>query len=363
MSELKAPLAATAERLLQKFCSAETVNDAEKGVWPGRLWQALEEAGMHRAWLTEAAGGSAVDVGDVLAMLRAAGRHAAPVPLADTLLAGWLLEAAHLRIPDGPMSVAPVASVESVIQLRKTAGGWQLSGTARRVPWGAAAGHLVVVGRAGAENCVVLVETSRCRVERGRNLAGEARDDIDFAGVTVKPTDVAPAPAGLSEGGLWQRGALTRVALMTGALEKVMALTLRYATERVQFGKPIGKFQAVQQQLALMSAEVAAACVATDAAGQAVDRGRGLAETACAKVRIGEAAGAVAALAHQIHGAIGVTHEHTLNHSTRRLWSWRDEFGDEIEWAGYLGHWIAERGPAAFWPALTSPAGIPTRAA
>lgn len=362
MSELKSTLAHAAERLLQKFCLPETVNDAEKGVWPGRLWQAVEEAGMHRAWLSEGAGGSAVDVGDVLGLLRAAGRHAAPIPLAETLLAGWLLEAARLRIPEGPLSVVPVG-VQTPVELRKSTGGWQLSGTARRVPWGASAGHLVVVGRAGAESVVALVETSRCQLQRGHNLAGEARDDVDFGGVAVSLADLAPAPAGLSEGSLWQRGALTRAALMTGALEKVMALTLRYATERVQFGKPIGKFQAVQQQLALMSAEVAAACVATDAAGQAVDRGRGLAETACAKVRTGEAAGAVASLAHQIHGAIGVTHEHTLNHSTRRLWSWRDEFGDEIEWAGYLGHWIAEQGPAAFWPALTSPAGIPTRGA
>lgn len=359
MSELKAPLANTAERLLQKFCPPETVNEAEKGVWPGRLWQALEEAGLHRAWLTEAAGGSAVDVSDVLAMLRATGRYAAPVPLADTLLAGWLLDVAHLRLPDGPLSVAPV-SAQGRIQFHKTAGGWQLSGAAHRVPWGAAAGHLVVVGRAGGQDCVALVETSRCQVARGRNLAGEARDDVDFTGVTVSSVDLAPAPAHISQGSLWQRGALTRVALMTGALERVMALTLRYASERVQFGKPIGKFQAVQQQLALMSAEVAAACVATDAAGQAVDRGRGLAETACAKVRVGEAAGAAAALAHQIHGAIGVTHEHTLNHSTRRLWSWRDEFGGEVEWAGYLGHWIAQQKPGEFWSGLTSHAGIPT---
>ncbi|WP_418319786.1 acyl-CoA dehydrogenase family protein [Piscinibacter sakaiensis] len=352
-------MANTAERLLQKFCSPEVVNRAEQGEWPDRLWQAVQDAGLHRAWLSEQAGGSAVDVGDVLAMLKVVGRHAAPVPLAETLLAGWLLEVAQLPIPDGPLSVAPV-SAQTRIQFRRTARGWLLSGVARQVPWGASAGYLVVAGRAGGQDCVAMVETSRCLVTRGRNMAGEARDDVDFTGVTVNFDALAPAPLGISQGSLWHRGALTRVALMTGALEKVMSLTLRYAGDRVQFGKPIGKFQAVQQQLALMSAEVAAACVATDAAGQAVDRGRGLAETACAKVRVGEAAGIAAAMAHQIHGAIGVTHEHTLNHSTRRLWSWRDEFGGEVEWAGYLGHWIVQPGPEAFWPALTSHDGFQT---
>ncbi|MGK2900852.1 MAG: acyl-CoA dehydrogenase family protein [Burkholderiaceae bacterium] len=361
MSELKSTLANTAERLLQNFCAPQVVNDAEKGVWPDRFWKSLAESGLHRAWLTEEAGGSGVDVSDVLAVLRAAGRFAAPVPLAETLLAGWLLDAANLRIPDGPLTIAPVGAEER-LEFRKTAAGWRLAGVARRVPWGGAAAHLVVIGRAGNKDCIALVESSRCQVSRGQNLAGEPRDRVDFNDVTLSPAVVALAPAGLSQGSLWQRGALTRVALMTGALERVMALTLRYATERVQFGKPIGKFQAVQQQLALMSAEVAAACVAMDAAGQALDRGRGLAETACAKVRVGEAAGVAAALAHQIHGAIGVTHEHVLHHSTRRLWSWRDEFGTEADWAGYLGHWIMQSGPDGFWSGITSPSGIPTDA-
>lgn len=361
MSEMKSMLVNTVERLLQDLCPPETVNGAEKGEWPAKLWDALEDAGLPRAWLSEEAGGSGVGVGDVLAVLRAAGRFAAPVPLAETLLAGWLLEAAGLRIPDGPLSVAPV-TVEDRIAFRRTANGWQLSGTARHVPWGAAAGYLAVVARAGNKTRVALVESSRCRITQGKNLAGEPRDTVNFDGVTVLAGNAAEAPAGISQAALWQRGALTRVALMTGAIEKAMDLSLRYANERVQFGKPIGKFQAVQQQLALMSGEVAAALVATDASGQAADRARGLGETACAKTRVGEAAGVAAALAHQIHAAIGVTYEHTLHHSTRRLWSWREEFGAEADWAGYLGHWIARLGPDGLWPAMTSPAGIPVKA-
>lgn len=176
------------------------------------------------------------------------------------------------------------------------------------MPWGGAVGHLAVIGHAGSVDSV----------------------------------------------------AQTRAALMARALEQGMALALRHANDSVQFGKPIGKFQAARQPLVLTSAEVAAACVATDAAGQALERGRRLAETACAKMRVGEAAGAVAALARQIHGAIGVTHGHVLHHGTRRLWNWRDEFGSKADWAGYLGHWICQRGTDGFWPGMTAPSGIPT---
>lgn len=365
MSDMRSMVVATTERLLQNLCPPAVVNEAEKGTWPDRVWLAMEDAGLQRAWLPANAGGAGVDLGDVLAMLRAAGRYSAPVPFAETLLAGWMLHACGLRVPEGPMTIAPVA-VEDRIDLQRTAQGWRLSGTARRVPWAADAGHLVIVGKADGKDIVAAVQPSRCQVSPGRNVAGEPRDAVDFTGVIIDAAQMAEAPPQISQSSLWQRGALMRCALMAGAVEKAMELSLRYAMERVQFGKPIGKFQAVQQQLALMCAEVAAACVVTDAAAQAIDQAidgsGGLAETACAKTRVGEAAGTVAALAHQIHGAIGITYEHSLHHSTRRLWSWRDEFGSEAEWAERLGQWIARRGSEGYWPGLTALTGIPVSA-
>lgn len=360
MSETRTLLVDTMERLLQDFCPAEVVNGAEKGEWPAKLWSSLEDAGLTRAWLPEEAGGAGVEVGDVLAVLRSAGRFSVPAPLAETLLAGWMLNAAGLQVPGGVLTVAPVTPADR-ITFRKS-GGWRLSGSARFVPWARDSGHIAVIGQAGTQTLVASIESSRCQIVPGKNLAGEPRDTVIFDGVVLPAEAVAAAPQGMDQGLLWQRGALTRVALMAGAVEKVMALTLGYANERVQFGKPIGKFQSVQQQLALMAGEVAAACVAAEAAGQAVAQGRGLGETACAKVRLGEAAAVAAALAHQIHGAMGVTQEHTLHHSTRRLWSWREEFGADADWAGYLGHWIAELGADGLWPALTAPGGIPVRA-
>jgi acyl-CoA dehydrogenase len=147
---------------------------------------------------------------------------------------------------------------------------------------------------------------------------------------------------------------MVRAAQMAGALESILEQSARYATERKQFGRPIGSFQAVQHNLAILAGHVAAAGIAAENAFRAADRGDASFEIAVAKVRAGEAAGIGAGLAHQAHGAIGFTYEHTLQFSTRRLWSWRAEFGSESRWAMQLGRRVAARGAERLWSDLTS---------
>ena len=117
----------------------------------------------------------------------------------------------------------------------------------------------------------------------------------------------------------------------------------------------IAKFQAIQQQLALLAEQAAAASVAVESAATAVAAARPSASLAiaAAKIRAGEAAGKVAEIAHQVHGAIGFTHEHSLHRLTRRLWSWRDEFGTESQWSLDLGKEVMAAGADALWPTIT----------
>jgi alkylation response protein AidB-like acyl-CoA dehydrogenase len=187
----------------------------------------------------------------------------------------------------------------------------------------------------------------------GSNLAGEPRDDLAAAAAVAVP---APLPAGIDPGALLRQGALFRAAQMAGAMEAALALSTAYANDRIQFGRPIAKFQAIQQQLALLAEEAAAALVAVESAATAVAgglRSAGLA-VAAAKIRAGEAAGKVAEIAHQVHGAIGFTEEHALHRLTRRLWSWRDEFGNEADWSLALGRELTAAGAEALWPAITA---------
>jgi acyl-CoA dehydrogenase len=180
---------------------------------------------------------------------------------------------------------------------------------------------------------------------------------VSFDG--AHPVAVAAAPAGLDTIGLVQLGAAARAQQMAGALEHILDQSVQWSLDRVQFGRPIAKFQAVQHNQAMLAGEVAAAGAAADGAAEAIARyGIGnehaAAQVAIAKYRAGEAAGTGAAIAHQVHGAMGFTYEHSLHHATRRLWAWREEFGNETHWATQLGHMVAAKGADALWPFVTA---------
>jgi len=146
---------------------------------------------------------------------------------------------------------------------------------------------------------------------------------------------------------------LMRAQQMVGAMERCLDHALRYAMERKQFGRPIGKFQAVQMMLAEAAGHHAAATAAADLAAEAYGTAQLDFAVAVAKSRVGEAAGKVAEICHQVHGAMGFTQEHPLHFATRRLWSWRDEFGHEPFWQARIGRLVCERGGGALWPLLT----------
>ena len=338
----------TATRIFQDLCEPNTVNEAEKGVWPKALWDALEESGLPLTWVSEELGGAGAELADGFAVLRVAGRFAAPVPLAETLMAGWLLARAGIAVPSGPLTIAPIhADGHITLTSRGT-----LAGRARRVPFARNAGHIAVLGHNGDQSAAVaLVSTADLPISQGTSLAGEARDDVSFDGIV--PETVRPAATGQDI--LVGFGAAVRLQQMTGALEKILEQSVQHALDRVQFGRPIAKFQAVQHNLATLAGEVAAASAAADAAAQACSLPEiPMSEIAIAKVRGGEAAGAGAAIAHQVHGAMGFTYEHSLHHATRRLWSWREEFGNEAVWATRLGRMVAERGADELWPFITA---------
>ena len=348
----------TTARMLAELCEPEVVTAAEDGTWPAALWDALEESALTRAWIPEALGGPGTSLADGFAILRLAGTHAVPAPLAETMLAGWLASDAGLEAPKGPLTVAPVDAA-SPLRLEGDA----LVGTARRVPFAGVCEHIVAVytyadspGTGSAKQGVALVSRGACAVEPGTSLAGEPSDTVVFDGATPIARS-APTPVNLAER-LRRMGATVRSQQMAGALERCLEQSLQYAADRHQFGRPIAKFQAVQHNLAVLAGEVAAATTSADAAASAIARhgiedDRTLLVVATAKIRGGQAAGAGAGIAHQVHGAMGFTREYSLQHRTRRLWVWRDEFDPETVWAIELGRHVAQRGDA-LWATVTA---------
>ncbi len=351
MSRSHSIISEVAERLFRDLAEPEVINRAEEGIWPDALWRSLEQAGLTLAPVPETAGGGGGTFADAVAVLHVAGRFAAPIPLAETMLAGWVLAGSRLGVPKGPLTFAPVDATEAVTFEPEGGLEWRLSGTAHRVPWARDAGHVVVLGEAGEASVVALVEASLLRPEAGRNLAGEPRDTIHFDGLVVGRDKVAAAGPGMGRHSLFLRGALARAAQMSGALERLLELSVGYAGERRQFGRAIAKFQAIQHYLAALAGHAATARAAVDGATSALAGNPEAAvfAVAVAKARAGEAAGEGAAIAHQVHGAMGFTYEHSLHHATRRLWSWRDEFGGESVWNIRLGEQVAATGADALW--------------
>lgn len=218
-------------------------------------------------------------------------------------------------------------------------------GTVRRLPFGRRASHALVAAGEGRASLAGLA------FRQDRNLANEPRDDAELS---------AEAPLrdlGLGPDGLLPHGALLRAQQMCGAMERAMELSLLHANERTQFGRPIGKFQAIQHMLADAAGHVAAACAIADNAAEAWGREDFAFAAALAKARAGEAAGKVAAIAHQVHAAMGFTQEHPLHFLTRRLWSWRDEFGGESFWEARIGREVCAAGGEALWARLVNVTG------
>ena len=339
----------TATRLFAQQITPEVSRAAERGVFPAAAWEAVEAAGLTRALAGEAAGGFGVPAAQAMVLLRVAGEHAAPLPLAETMVASWLLAAAGLPILDGPLTLGPVAAEDGALHLTRDRTGWRLSGSAARMPWGRdAAAAVLLVAHAGRAH-VALLRPDAWDLTPGENLAREPRDHLR---VTAAPEAVAPVD--LPAQALRAAGAAARAQQIAGALARVLALTTRYAQDRVQFGRPIGKFQAVQQSLAVLAGQAAAASAAADLAAEAMEAGPNWLPIAAAKARAGEAAGIACGLAHQLHGAIGFTYEHELHFLTKRLWSWRDEFGAEAEWNRLLGRHMLAAGADRLWAALTA---------
>jgi len=343
-------------RLFEDHCTKDVADKAETGTFPAALWHAVSETGVPLAALPESAGGADAEWSDLFAVLRVAGRFAAPIPLAETMLAAWVASAAGLEVSEQPMSVGPVRA-DDRLTLARDGNGWRLTGRASRLPWAAQAGRIVLLADGpDGEMAVALDSVAGIDVAPGRNMAGEPRDTLTFAGVALAGDAVAPIGDGVDRAALYRRGALARAVLMAGAMDRALDTAVTYAGERKQFGRPIAKFQAVQQQLAVMAGQVAAAGAAADAGIEALSLGDPAMQEfliAIAKTRVGDAATLASEIAHQVHGAIGFTKEYSLQLSTRRLWSWRDEFGGEVEWAARVGAFICARGADALWPTLT----------
>lgn len=306
----------TAQRIFSDHCDKSLLDTAEQGVFPQPLWEQIAQNGFNQLGTQD----SGTTAQDMFAFILQCGQFAVPLPMAETLLVNRWLTAG-----EGLYSIGRVVADEVV-----------------DVPWGRKADRVVGVQQHSCE--VVIVDNPQV-VARASNMAGEPRDKIKIPNDAERITlDTDP----------FAQLAVTRTNLIAGSLLRMLELGIQYATERIQFGRAISKFQAIQHSLAVVAAEAAAARRAADAAVDAMGTDRFVFEVAASKARVGEAATLVAEQIHQVHGAMGFTHEHKLHHFSRRAWAWRDEYGNEFEWQALLGAHLASLGADEVWPFIAT---------
>src|ERR1700675_5061637 len=319
-------VAETAEKIFSDLADAQTINRDQKGDWKAPLWQALTDAGLPLSWVPEDCDGWVASLAEGFSVLSAAGRFAIAVPLAETMLAGWLLSQSKIASPLGMMTIAPASPKDRIAQ---NADG-TLSGRARGVPFARDAKHIAVLAHGAGGLSIALVDASACRIEAGLNLANDGSDTVTFT--NVAPIAIKPAPKGFDQTTLMLMGGVARSLQIAGSLESMLEVSVRYSNERVAFEKKISKFQAVHHNLAKLAGEPAAALAAATSAADAIANSQSFndevfLEAASAKIRCSEAAEKGGAIAYQVHGAMGFTIEHILHRYSLRALAWRDDFG------------------------------------
>ncbi len=316
-------LAESADKLFADVATPAAVLEIERGGDTAALWRQIDEAGFCDALVPEDAGGVGLQLHGVFPLLVAAGRHALPLPLAATCWARVLLAARGVSAPASPIALAAAPLVEADGTL-----------TARAVPFGRVADWVVV--QRGDTAWLLPIDAA---VRRDIGVHGSLQAHLYWS---AWPGDGAIE---LGDGlPCHETGAVLWAAMLAGALDKVLDMTVAYANERVQFGRSIGKFQAVQQNISEIAELAQAAMLAAEMGAQAgLPQSSTALHAALAKASTSAAVPRVAAVAHAVHGAMGITAEYPLHLWTRRLHEWRLDFGAETFWHRRIGTALLDR--------------------
>ena len=340
MNEQRVMLADTVERLFPVLSAQWAGSGSGCGLEAG-LWQQVGELGLPELLLGEAAGGFGGNWQDAFVVMRAAGLHALPLPVGETIVARELLGDAWPG-SDAPLTIARCrdASIR----------GERFGALLKCVAWGGGKAQLLTAACHEGVDYLVLLDPDDAGARQVRDGApGEPRFDLRFDDAPV----LALIPRDQACEQLLVRGALLRAAQMAGALEAALGMTISHVNDRVQFGRPLSKFQVIQHQLALLAEEVAAVTCAAQSACVALDAGHPELAVAAAKLRANRSVQQATSIAHQLHGAIGFTREHDLHRFSQRLWCWRPDFGNDRHWAACLGRLVTADATRDLWSRLS----------
>ena len=322
-----------ARELLDDLASSARVRAVvdDGGGWDAELWRAMLDQGWAGLAVPESLGGLGLGTVEVAVLLEEVGRHAAPAPFASTVLAlGALVTAGQddrvARVLEGVVACVAWSRRADAVRAEPAGAGWRLNGRPDPVLYAPSASLAVVVAAAADGPAVFVVELDH----EQRVPAEPAMDRTRELGWLRFEDAAATRLDGVAPDAVLDHGATYAAAEMLGGADRVLTMAVDYAKERVQFGRPIGSFQAVKHRCADMLVDVegmrssvywAAWCLSVD------DRDRSVAAST-AKIWCSDASRRVMASGLQVHGGIGFTWEHDLHVFLKRAQLDQVSFGD-----------------------------------
>lgn len=336
MDEMEVILKESFEKILENFCDKDLLEESESKGVPKQLLDTLEEFGIYKIGIDEADGGSGFEKKHGMELAVIAGKYALPIPITAILFRNWVAYQEKLD-SKSQLSCGPF---DQRIKINM-AGEYLANGKIENIYGYTKGNDLLVIGtNEYGEEKLVLLDAGHVDFKIKHNLANEpvySFELVNHSPKLVKPID----PSVVNRYFSFQL--LLNLAVATGALKKIVDLTIEHGNSRIQFGKPIGSFQMNKNNLSIMAEAVKQAEIMTRACIESLKDemdDQYYFELMVAKLKVCEAISTATAIAHQIHAAMGFTQEHILHYYTRKLWSLREEYQSESYWSQEISRFI-----------------------
>lgn len=372
LSEEQKMLRTTVGDFLAKECPKTLVREMvkdEKGYLP-ELWQKMADLGWHGLALPQKYGGSGAPFLNLIILLEETGRACLPGPFFSTVILGAypVLDAGS---QEQKQTILPkINSGELILTLALTEpsasftaegitlpailrnNSFILDGTKLFVPDAHICDYIICAARTtngtnknqGVTLFLVDAKSPGIKCTLLKTVAGDKQCEVIFDKVEIPRSNIL----GKQDKGwaiiekILERAAVAKCAEMVGGMQQVLDMTVDYAKQRVQFGSPIGSFQAVQHHCVNMLTDVEASrCITYEAAWKVSEGLPARMEVAIAKAWVSEAYQRVTALGHQVHGGIGFCEDHDMSLYFKRAKAAELAFGDANFYRGVVGQRLA----------------------
>ena len=332
----------TASKIFSKYITHELRYDFNDNPSLMKLWTDIEEQGLTKIIVKEDFLGSALPFTSILPVIQMSAKMGVPLPFTETVICNYLFSELNLEPPTGMITFALDTQNIKITNNK-------ISGNLLSVPYLNLTNKIILVQEIDDVKHFIFIENKNGSLKNKKNFLSEPRFDLN-----IKDCEILNIQKLSLDINFNHIGSIVRSAQMVGSMEKVVNLSIDYCSQRVQFGRSLSKFQAIQHQISEMAVELAASNAALSSLKITNKLMPNLDDIAILKIRTGIAAGKLIAISHQVHGAMGFTKEYELSYFTKNLNSWRNDFGNETYWQNILGKNFLEKTNLSLWEYLTN---------